>query len=80
MAETKAANKAKNDHPKTLNVLIPRERKNQEDLVVWVNDKRYVIKRGVSVEVPYAVAKIIQNAERLREKAYEYDETHSRRN
>lgn len=80
MAEKKPAEKPeikKEKKPETVVVKIPRERKDQEDKVVWVNAKRYIIKRGVPVEVPVAVAKILEHEERMLDKIYEFESAHA---
>ena len=46
-------------------VRLPRERGEQEDKVVWVNNDRYVIRRGVPVEVPAAVAEVLTHEEEM---------------
>lgn len=44
------------------------------DLFVSVNGKAYLIKRGVEVEVPRYVAKVIEDAEEQEERAIDYCE------
>ncbi len=72
MAEKKTPEKAENK-PETTFVTIPRERGNQEDKVVWVNSKRYIIKRGVQVEVPISVAKVLEHEQRMLDKIFEFE-------
>lgn len=43
----------------------------QEDEVVWVNDRRFIIQRGVPVDVPMSVALILQQKEEQEARAYE---------
>lgn len=71
MAEKKTANTEKE---KTVTVRIPRERKDQEDKVVWVNATRYVIKRGENVEVPESVAEILQHEQDMLQAAYDFED------
>ena len=71
MAEKKPAETKENG---TVTVRIPRERKDQEDKVVWVNANRYVIKRGVPVDVPESVAEVLRHEEAMLEKQYEFEE------
>lgn len=75
MAEKTNAQKIekKTEKKETVVVRLPRERKDQEDKVVWVNDKRYIIKRGERVEVPVAVAEILEHEEEMLQKAYEFE-------
>ena len=59
--------------PETVTIRIPRTRKDEEDVVVWVNNRRFLIKRGVAVEVPKPVAEILEEQERNLEFAYAFD-------
>lgn len=59
---------------KTVVIRIPRDRNESEDKVVWVNEKRWLIQRGVSVEVPISVAKQIEHEENMLQYIYEYEE------
>lgn len=62
----------------TVTIRLPRERDNAEDKVVWVNDRRFLIKRGVSVDVPKCVAEVLQHQEEMLEQRYEYESAHQR--
>lgn len=62
----------------TVTIRLPRERDNAEDKVVWVNDRRFLIKRGVSVDVPKCVAEVLQHQEEMLEQRYEYETAHQR--
>ena len=68
---------AKKEEPvkqeETVRIRIPREKKDQEDKVVWVNNQRYVIQRGVSVDVPVSVAEVLEHEERMLEKQYDFE-------
>ena len=59
---------------KTVTVRLPRENREQDDKIVWVNENRYVVRRGVDVDVPESVALILQNEESMLEQMYEYRE------
>lgn len=59
---------------KTVRIRLPRERKDQDDKIVWVNARRFLIKRGVEVDVPECVAKVLQHEDDMLQKAYEYEE------
>jgi hypothetical protein len=48
---------------KTVKIRLPRSRKENDDVYVAVNGKSYLIQRGVDVEVPDYVAKVIQDSE-----------------
>ena len=45
---------------KLVKVKIPRERGNDTDVYVSVNDRSWLIKRGVEVEVPECVAEVLR--------------------
>lgn len=53
-------------------VRLPKENPKQEDAVVWVNERRYIIKRGVYVDVPLSVYEVLEHAEKMEEKAVEF--------
>lgn len=53
-------------------IRLPKENPKQEDAVVWVNERRYIIKRGVYVEVPLSVYEVLEHAEKMEEKAVEF--------
>ena len=61
-----------NNKEKTVRIRLPIERDNKEDKVVWVNDRRFLIKRGVPVDVPESVAEILENEEKMLSVRYEY--------
>lgn len=62
-----------NKKEKTVRIRLPIERDNKEDKVVWVNDRRFLIKRGVPVDVPESVAEILENEEKMLSVRYEYE-------
>ena len=62
-----------NKKEKTDCIRLPIERDNKEDKVVWVNDRRFLIKRGVPVDVPESVAEILENEEKMLSVRYEYE-------
>lgn len=51
--------------PDFYTIRLPKSREDKEDQVVWVNDKRYIIKRGVDVTVPRAVYDILRHKEQM---------------
>ena len=59
-------------------VKIPRTRKDQEDVLVYLNMKPYTIKRGVEVEVPEGVAEILKHQEEMLEKIMQFEEDNAR--
>ena len=64
MAET---NKTETPKEKMVKIRIPKIKANQEDVPVWVNERSWLIKRGVEVEVPECVAEVIRHSEEMRE-------------
>lgn len=56
---------------KTVTIVIPKTRKDQDDVFVSVNDRTWLIKRGVPVEVPACVAEVITTGQAMREAAME---------
>ena len=75
MAEKTNAQKTekKTENKETVVVRLPRERKDQEDKIVWVNANRYIIKRGEPVEVPIEVAKLLWHEENMMQEIYEFE-------
>lgn len=63
----------KKNEEKTVTIRIPIERDNKEDKVVWVNGRRFLIKRGIYVDVPAAVAEILDHEEEMLQQRYEYE-------
>ena len=52
---------------KTVTVRIPRVNPRQEDVFVSVNNRTWLIQRGVSVEVPACVAEVLTHQEKMQE-------------
>ena len=57
----------KKNAEKTVKIKLPRERRDQEDVFVGVNERSWLIKRGVEVEVPACVAEVLMNRENMLE-------------
>ena len=70
MAETKTTEAKK---PKTVTIKLPLTRTEKDDVYVNVNGKRYQIKRGIAVDVPWNVAKVIERSEKMTSIAIEYE-------
>ena len=51
----------------TVKIKLPRDRRDQEDVFVGVNERTWLIKRGVEVEVPACVAEVLGNRENMLE-------------
>ena len=58
---------------KTVKVKVPRLKKDQEDVYVSVNDRTWMIKRGVPVEVPECVAEVLRHQEEVLEEIYLFE-------
>ena len=70
MAESK---KTETVEKKTVKIRIPREKGNNADVFVSVNEKTWLIKRGEEVEVPECVAEVLRNREIALEDAYAFN-------
>ena len=66
MAETVKNTEAPKE--KTVKIRIPKFKANQEDVFVSVNERTWIVKRGVEVEVPECVAEVIRHSEEMRER------------
>ena len=70
MAETKKETVKKEE---TVKIKLPRGRKEDGDVFVSVNERTWLIKRGVEVEVPVCVAEVLEHQEQMQEEAYNFD-------
>ena len=70
----KAQEQTQEQAEKTVRIRLHKDMQNNEDLFVGVNGRTFLIKRGVTVDVPECVAEVIANAEAQREQAMEYIE------
>ena len=75
MAEAK---KTEENKEKLVKIRIPRTRANQEDVPVWVNNRSWLIKRGVDVEVPECVAEVLLHQEEMLEKIMIFEDAHKK--
>ena len=69
-----AAKKNVAEGEKTVKIKLPRERRDQEDVFVGVNERTWLIKRGVEVEVPCSVAEVLMNREHMLESIMAFQE------
>ena len=76
MAETKKTETAPKH--KMVKIRIPRTKADQEDVFVSVNNYTCIIKRGVEVEVPDFVAKVLKHQEEQLEKIMLFQEANAR--
>lgn len=63
MAEVNKTEASKKE--KLVKVKIPKVKANQEDVFVSVNERTWIVKRGVEVEVPECVAEVLQHQEEM---------------
>lgn len=75
MSETKKIEETKE---KLVKIRIPRTRADQEDVPVWVNNRSWLIKRGVEVEVPECVAEVLRHQEEVLESIMLFEEAHKK--
>lgn len=73
MAEKKEVKKEE-----LVKIRLPRRTKNDEDVFVSVNERTWLIKRGVEVEVPACVAELIRNSEEMQEEMYEFQNANAK--
>ena len=59
--------------PKMVTVKFDLTRKEKDDIWVAVNGEKFLIKRGVAVEVPDYVAEVLEHSEEMLEIAMEYE-------
>lgn len=62
-----AARKKPPEGEKKIKIKLPRERRDQEDVFVGVNERTWLIRRGVEVEVPLCVAEVLRSRELMLE-------------
>jgi hypothetical protein len=74
MAEKTAEKRVPRKSEEMVTIRIPRDREDQEDKVVWVNARRFLIKRGVPVKVPESVADVLHKEEMMLEYIYDYEQ------
>jgi hypothetical protein len=67
--ETKATPKKKE---KTVKIRIPRI-KNEGDVFVSVNERTWLLQRGVEIEVPECVAEVLRHQEEAREAVMDFE-------
>lgn len=57
----------------TVKIRLPRTRKDEPDEFVSVNERTWLIQRGVEVEVPACVAEVLRHREEAMEEAYDFE-------
>lgn len=73
MAEVKETKNETVAKEKMVKIKIPRNRKDEEDVFVSVNERTWLIKRGVEVEVPECVKEVLDHQEIMLDEAYDFD-------
>ena len=64
---------------KTVKIRLPKERRDQEDVFVGINERTWLIKRGVEAEVPECVAEVLENREIMLEKIMAFEDANAAR-
>lgn len=59
---------------KKVKIKIHRERRDQEDVFVGINERTWLIKRGIEVEVPACVAEALRSRELMLEVIHDFEE------
>ncbi|MGM9553143.1 MAG: hypothetical protein ACI3V2_02475 [Faecousia sp.] len=62
-----------NDMEETVRIRLPKTKELQDDVFVSVNNRTWLIRRGVYVDVPACVAEVLQHAEEMAEEALRFD-------
>jgi hypothetical protein len=70
---TTATTKVAEPKTKMVKIKLPLTRSEKDDEYVAVNGKSYLIKRGVTVEVPDFVAEVLQHKEEMLAQAMEFE-------
>ena len=65
---------------KLVKIRIPRTKADQEDVPVWVNERSWLIKRGVEVEVPECVAEVLRHQEEMLENIMLFEDAAQNKN
>ena len=76
MAETVKKTEAPSE--KMVKIRIPRTSAKQEDIPVWVNERSWMIQRGVEVEAPECVAEVLRHQEEMLESIMMFEEANKK--
>lgn len=66
------------NYEELVSIRLPLTKDNQADLFVRVNQRTWLIKRGVTVQVPRCVAEVIDNAERMQMEGMAFQQAHEK--
>lgn len=58
---------------KTVRIKLPLTRSEKEDVYVGINGQSWLLARGVEVEVPWNVVKVLERQEKMLAQALEYE-------
>ena len=70
--DTKDTSVAEETKEKMVKIKLPRDKK-EPDVFVSVNERCWLIQRGVEVEVPECVAEVLRHREEMEAEAYDFD-------
>lgn len=73
MAEVKETKKETVAKEKMVKIKLPKDRKLTAAVPVWVNERSWLIQRGVEVEVPECVAEALALSEKALDEAYDFE-------
>ena len=72
-ASEKKTKKVTDPYKDMVTIRIPLTREETDDVVVGVNGRTWLIKRGVNVEVPKCVAEVLRHSEKMLIQSIEYE-------
>lgn len=72
MAKSVVNEVAEENKEKMVKIKLPRDKK-EPDVFVSVNERSWLIQRGVEVEVPECVAEVLRHREEMEAEAYDFD-------
>ena len=70
--ENKDTSEAEETKEKMVKIKLPRDKK-EPDVFVSVNERSWLIQRGVEVEVPECVSEVLRHREEMEAEAYDFD-------
>lgn len=73
-AETEAVPKAAEPQEKTVKLRLPKTKELKEPVWVRVNERKWLIQRGVEVEVPECVYEVLKHSEEMQEIIMAFEE------
>ena len=73
MAEKNKTESATASNTERVKIKIPLTKSEREDVTVYLNGKKFVIKRGYEVDVPIGVAEVIRNKEKMLAESFDYE-------